>query len=184
MTLSLTFNETLKWLSSLPFLKLKQKSFWWWQCGDIISLFTHLRTPSRLPFSPSLISLMVSVDVKHHAYLFAEHGGHALISIVSFRVHPSPVPWEREPYYLALLSGAIERFVCLSGHRFLWCIGVRKNIVSVALMGNVRETVCGKPPQLSVSFSAAAWIHVLCKSRGNSCSLQKTLDLSEVNFSL
>ena len=33
----------------------------------IISLSPYLRTPS--PFSLSLISLMVSVDVKHHAYL-------------------------------------------------------------------------------------------------------------------
>ena len=58
--------ETLKWLSSLPILM--QKSFWWWQCSDgyILSLSPHLRTPS--PVSPSLISLMVSVDVKHHVY--------------------------------------------------------------------------------------------------------------------
>ena len=44
-----------------------QKSFWWWQCSDryIISFSTHLITP--LP--PSLISLMVSVYVKHHVYL-------------------------------------------------------------------------------------------------------------------
>ena len=57
--------ETLKWLSSLP--TLMQKSFWWWPCSDryIISLSPHLRTP----FSPSLISLMVSVNVKHHVYL-------------------------------------------------------------------------------------------------------------------
>ena len=37
----------------------------------IISLFTpspHLQTPFT-PFSPSLISLMVSVDVKLHVYL-------------------------------------------------------------------------------------------------------------------
>ena len=58
--------ETLKWLSSLPILM--QESFWWWQCSDryIISLFSHLHTP--IPFSPSLISLTVSVDVKHHVY--------------------------------------------------------------------------------------------------------------------
>ena len=57
--------ETLKWLSSLPILM--QESFWWWQCSDryIISVFPNLHTP----FSPSLISLMVSVDVKHHVYL-------------------------------------------------------------------------------------------------------------------
>ena len=58
VTLSLTINKTLKWLSSLPILM--QGSFWWWQCSDryIISLFPHLR--------PTLVSLMVSVDVKRH----------------------------------------------------------------------------------------------------------------------
>ena len=47
-----------------------QESFWWWQCSDryIISLFPHLHTPFP-HFSPSLISLVVSVDVKHHVYL-------------------------------------------------------------------------------------------------------------------
>ena len=47
-----------------------QESFWWWQCSDryIISLSPHLHTPFPLS-SPSLISLMVSVDVKHHVYL-------------------------------------------------------------------------------------------------------------------
>ena len=68
VTLSLTINDTLKWLSSLPILM--QESFWWWQCSDryILSLsLPHLHTPS--PFSaPSLISLMVSVEVKHHVY--------------------------------------------------------------------------------------------------------------------
>ena len=32
VTLSLTINQTLKWLSSLPILT--QKWFWWWQCSD------------------------------------------------------------------------------------------------------------------------------------------------------
>ena len=61
VTLSLTINETLKWLSSLPILM--QESFWWWQCSNryILSLFPHLHTLS--PFSaPFLISLMVSVE--------------------------------------------------------------------------------------------------------------------------
>ena len=68
VTLSLTIKETLKWLSSLPILM--QESFWWWQCSDryLLSLFPHLHTPFP-PFSPSLISLVVSVDVKHHVYL-------------------------------------------------------------------------------------------------------------------
>ena len=55
--------ETLKSLSSLPILT--QESFWRWRCSD--RYVTHLRT-SFFPFSPSLISLMVSVDVKHHVY--------------------------------------------------------------------------------------------------------------------
>ena len=60
VTLSLTTNETLKWLSSLPIFM--QESFWWWQCSDryILSLFPHLHTP--YPFSLSLISFMVSVE--------------------------------------------------------------------------------------------------------------------------
>ena len=59
--------ETLKWLSSLPILM--QESFWWWQCSDryIMSLSSNLHTPFP-PFSPSLISRTVSVDVKHHVY--------------------------------------------------------------------------------------------------------------------
>ena len=61
LTLPLTVNETIKWLSSMPILM--QESFWWWQCGD--RYIIYLRTP----FSLSLISLMVSVDVKPHAYL-------------------------------------------------------------------------------------------------------------------
>ena len=47
-----------------------QKSFWWWQRSDryVISLSPNLHTPFP-PFSPSLISRTVSVDVKHHIYL-------------------------------------------------------------------------------------------------------------------
>ena len=65
VTLSLTVNERLKWLSSLPILMLE--SFWWRQCSDryIISFSLTSLLPS--PLSPSLISLMVSVGVKHHA---------------------------------------------------------------------------------------------------------------------
>ena len=54
VTLSITVNETLNWLSSLPILM---------QCSDrsAISLFSHLLLV--------LISLMVSVDDKHRVYL-------------------------------------------------------------------------------------------------------------------
>ena len=40
-----------------------QKSFWWWQRSDRYQY--NLLPP---PFSPSLISLVVYVDVKHHVY--------------------------------------------------------------------------------------------------------------------
>ena len=68
VTLSLTISETLKWLSSLP--TFMQESFWRWQCSDryIICLSPHLHTP----FSPSVISHMVSVDVKHYVYLLTK----------------------------------------------------------------------------------------------------------------
>ena len=43
-----------------------------WQCSDryIISLSPHLHIPSPQPFSPSLISRTVSVDVKHHGHTY------------------------------------------------------------------------------------------------------------------
>ena len=45
------------------------KSFWWWQCSDrYIIPPTHPPPYPLPPFSPFLINLMVSVDVKHHAY--------------------------------------------------------------------------------------------------------------------
>ena len=62
-----------------------QESFWWWQCSDryIISPFPHLHTPS--PFSPALIRLVVSVDVKHHVYLLTVHCDTATTSYVQSR---------------------------------------------------------------------------------------------------
>ena len=56
VTSSLTINEKLKCLSSLPISM--QESLWWWQCNDryMFSLFTHLHNPFP-PFSPSLIAL-------------------------------------------------------------------------------------------------------------------------------
>ena len=63
-TFPLTRTETLKWLSSLP--TLMQKSFRWRQCSDRCIISTYIPIPL---FSPSLLSLVVSVDVKHHVYL-------------------------------------------------------------------------------------------------------------------
>ena len=58
-------NETLKWFLSLPILM--PESFWWWQCSDRYDLPLP---PSPYPFPPSLISLVVSVDVKRHVYFW------------------------------------------------------------------------------------------------------------------
>ena len=73
VTLSLTINETLKWLSSLP--TLIHKSFWWWQCSDRYTISPppphHHPHPTSIPpspFSPSLINLTVSVNVEHRVY--------------------------------------------------------------------------------------------------------------------
>ena len=54
-----------------------QESFWWWQCSDTIvsssvGMIVSLLPPPPYPlppFSPSIINLTVSVDVKHHVYL-------------------------------------------------------------------------------------------------------------------
>ena len=46
-----------------------QKSFWWWQCSD---RYTISLSPTAIPpslSSLSLISLVVSVDVKHRVYV-------------------------------------------------------------------------------------------------------------------
>ena len=75
----LWFVDTVLWLCPSQSMKikmafiaahLKSGSFWWWRWSNkyVISLLPHLRTPFPL-FSPSLISLMVSVDIKHHVYL-------------------------------------------------------------------------------------------------------------------
>ena len=70
--------ETLKWLSSPP--TLMQVSFWWWQCSDRYIISLSPPPPYRLPpFSPSLISLMVSVDVKHHVYLLTKQSNLAAV---------------------------------------------------------------------------------------------------------
>ena len=50
----------------------------------VISLFPNLHRPFP-PFSPSLISLMVSVDVKHHVYLLTRLHVHGSVVDRSFR---------------------------------------------------------------------------------------------------
>ena len=60
VTLFLTINETLKWLSSLSHLNAGHSG------GDSVAIGIYSTSTSS--FSPSLISLMVSVDVKHYVY--------------------------------------------------------------------------------------------------------------------
>ena len=50
VTLSLTINETLKWLSSLPILM--QKLFWWWLCSDMYEYIISLSPPPPPPPPP------------------------------------------------------------------------------------------------------------------------------------
>ena len=62
-----------------------QESFWWWQCSDkyIISLSPPTSIP---PFSPSLISRTVSVDVKHHVYLLTYVLGSLSLTVLKVSV--------------------------------------------------------------------------------------------------
>ena len=102
MTLSLTINETLKWLSLLPILT--QVSFWWWQCSDryIISPSTP---PPPPPFSrPSLIRFVVSVDVKHHAYLLASIRSSPLITVFQAAVVSKHGAWRPQKPKAGLLG--------------------------------------------------------------------------------
>ena len=73
MTLSLTVNETLKWLSLLPILYRSHSG------GDSVYI-VYIFFPLTPPFTPSLISLMVSVDVKLHVYCYCSP--HPLVSTV------------------------------------------------------------------------------------------------------
>ena len=45
---------------------LTQESFWWWQCSD--RYIYSSSSPISIP--PSLISFVVSVNVKHHVYFW------------------------------------------------------------------------------------------------------------------
>ena len=70
-----------------------QVSFWWWQYSDryIISLFPHIHTPS-------LKSLMVCVDVKHHVYLLTQRPASTLVVVVC-----------SQPCYLSLTKLSSEK---------------------------------------------------------------------------
>ena len=58
---------------SLP--TLIQESFWWWQCSDRYISLPLPPPPYPLPpLSPSLISLTVTVDVKHHVTTCNQYG--------------------------------------------------------------------------------------------------------------
>ena len=70
----------------------------------IISLFPHLHTP----FSPSLISLMVSVDVKHHVYY---------LLLIFSTTHPVSVV---HPYMNLKTTEWSTKQVCLFGYIKVW----------------------------------------------------------------
>ena len=74
MTLSLTVNETLKWFSLVPILYRSHSG------GDSVYIVYNYILPSYPAFTPSLISFLVSVDVKHHVYCYCSP--HPLVSTV------------------------------------------------------------------------------------------------------
>ena len=88
--------EALKWLLSLPILM--QEPFWWWQCSDRYKSPSSPTSiplpPPPYPFSPSLVSLMVSVDVKHHVYLRIQNTTSSFFWANSFSSPPPPLSLE------------------------------------------------------------------------------------------
>ena len=129
VTLSLTINETFKWLSSLP---IRQESFWWWQRYSdryVISLFPHLhKAYRRFVRSPSLISLMVSVDVKHHVYLLCSHPDWTIkwsAGSTGARCECVSLAWKDLEFYASRLSASShKRLAKFSGGKrqgWWWC---------------------------------------------------------------
>ena len=130
MTLSLTINETLKRFSSLPILM--QESFWWWQCS-----YRYIISPLPLSplsrFSPSLISLMVSVDVKHLVYLLL---GISTFSSVSVALVVPLSPFLEQSCVTRQSDGMGQACVCLLlFFNFVLC-------VCVCVRACVRACVC------------------------------------------
>ena len=108
VTLFLTFNETLKWLSLLSILM--QESYMRRQCSD-----RYIISP-LLPFSPTLISLMVSVDVKHHVYLLLittfNYPWVTAVNIAASSTGVVPLS-SKQPYFTTISHSRFSRFVFL-----------------------------------------------------------------------
>ena len=76
--------------------------------------FFHLHTPS--PFSPSLISPMVSVDVKHHVYLLTLY-----LSLISLMVS---VDVKHHVYLLTLYPSLISLMVSVDVKHHVYLLAV------------------------------------------------------------
>ena len=128
-----------------------QTSFWWWQCSDryiIISLSptsrTHFPPP---PFSPSLISLMVSVDVKHHVYL---HCLVTLSSTINITHHVYLLTNSNLlPAIPTIVSNEVPPCYTISSpaNRSIMSQAVAK-LLHLCLYASVRHVVFGRPPLL------------------------------------
>ena len=124
----------LKWLSSLAILM--QDSFWWWQRSDwcIISLSSsHASFP---PISPSLISLMVSVDVKHHVYLLT-------IPPPPYPPSPPPPPPIHTPFH-SFSPSLISLMVSVDVKHHVYLLTAGWPFSGPPLGSCDRQTVCGK----------------------------------------
>ena len=129
-----------------------QELFWWWQCSDryIISLSPHLRHTPFPPFFLLLISLRVSVDIKHHVYFTKA------LEIKTTHSEPYPRwPWLQAPSTESSLACTWWRWAP-SGLRWQWGTFV------AAAAGPSSECTPSPPHQSSTSEWPrwrSPWVH-------------------------
>ena len=127
-----------------------QEWFWWWQCSDrhIIPLFPHTHTP----FPLSLMSLVVSVDAKHHVYLLISHQIRSgLFSDRNVRALSSPLPLHIPFLHLRLpLCSSLS-----NSHNWaslLCLLLVTADLPQIEVHGIDRESNPGLPHDLRVFY--------------------------------
>ena len=87
--------------------------------GDSVAIGIYSHSSPFPPFSPSLISLMVSVDVKHHVYLLTYFTFHTHFEMGKLMVCLSTTegrafePTRMQNVLYLRLSGFVCLFVCL-----------------------------------------------------------------------
>ena len=131
------------------------KSFWWWQYNDryiISSPPPHLHSP----FSPSLINLMVFVDIKHHDHVYLEDSLLMVWQLWKVWVVSLPVP---SFFCLQSPLSAVSPFLCLESPFSCVCsLPFSMSAVSLFLsLESPFSCVCSLP------FSLSAVSLLLCR---------------------